>query len=85
MNIDFEVDDSVEISPDGKAIILRWAEVGEYDISLNTIGDHQALLYWVHHLSTKSWSGMTPSRIGLFISKVCTAKGWNLFGEVEPQ
>jgi hypothetical protein len=56
----------------------------DYDIELRLIPTLMSLLNWVQHVSAKAWAYTTPNRVAYFIEAVCTAKGWDLWGAVDP-
>lgn len=45
-----------------------------YDIELARIPDPGALLKWIEHIGAKTW--VSASMIRLFVSAVCSTKGW---------
>ena len=46
-----------------------------YQVNLDRIPDHIALMWWCAHLCEKTW--MEPMVLREFILRVCKAKGWD--------
>lgn len=62
---------------------LRWGR-RVYPIDVARIRRPEDLLWWLHHLSKKTWPQMTPQRIGLLIEAVAEHRGWKLYHRVSP-
>lgn len=50
-----------------------------YWIAFERINTMPKLLWWVHHLSGKCWSDMTPYQIHLFIELVTEHNDWAMY------
>lgn len=49
-----------------------------YEITLDRVPNHAALVEWIYHLSEKTW--VDSHVIASFIHVVCKAKGWEIYG-----
>lgn len=67
-----------EISPDKKWLTVYWGGYS-YEIELARMKNPADLLWWIHHLGSKSWPHTTPARISRLIEKVSNAKGWEMY------
>lgn len=64
---------------DGGYLTLRWGGY-DYDIALDRIKTPQDVMWWLHHLGSKDWPGMTPHRVSKMIELLATHYGWEFYG-----
>lgn len=65
---------AAKIILDGNVIVID----GHYEITLDRIPSHAALVEWIAHMCDKTW--FTVEDVFAFIYIVSKAKGWEVYG-----
>ncbi len=68
-------------SEDKETLLIYWGGY-EYPYEMDRLNRPEDVLWLIHHLSEKTWKGMTVARIGLLVASVAQKKGWPAYDRV---